>query len=430
MSSAIGVKSDPAPNRVLLHIDMDAFFAAVEALAYPKLRGKPLVVGGRPGARGVVATASYEARCFGIRPGMPIGEAVRLCPGAVFLPGDPPKYLHTSITLLKLLRRFSPLVEPFSIDEAFVELTGQTRDLKSGGEAAAAIRTAIERELHLTASVGVGPNKLIAKMASRVVKPCGLTVLDHEGFRRHFWPQPVTALWGVGAKTATGMAALGIHTLSQLAAAPRSALVRAFGVVGGMLQAMARGQDETPLIPYDQGLPVKSMGHEHTLARDESDASRLEALLFRLTEQVARRLRLGGKQGMTVTVKLRFSDFRTITRQRTLARPTDEERFIYPVARELMHHHAGGKPLRLIGVSVSGLFESRPPGYLFAEDQRYREVMDAVDSLRDRFGENVLTKAKTLTAASSSGIPAASHIHHGRPTPSRPFEPRSSRPQR
>jgi DNA polymerase-4 len=133
---------------------------------------------------------------------------------------------------------------------------------------------------------------------------------------------------------------------------------------------------------------------------------------------------------MTVTVKLRFSDFRTITRQRTLARPTDEERFIYPVARELMHHHAGGKPLRLIGVSVSGLFESRPPGYLFAEDQRYREVMDAVDSLRDRFGENVLTKAKTLTAASSSGIPAASHIHHGRPTPSRPFEPRSSRPQR
>jgi DNA polymerase-4 len=396
---------------------MDAFFAAVETLANPNLRGKPLVVGGHPGGRGVAATASYEARQFGIHPGMSIGEAARRCPGAIFLPGDPPKYLHTSLKLLRLLRRFSPLVEPFSIDEAFVETTGRTPDLRDGRKTAIAIQTAIERELHLTASVGVGPNKLIAKMASRVIKPRGLTVLDHKEFRDHFWPQPVISLWGIGEKTASGLAGLGIRTLAQLASAPRPVLIRAFGVVGGVLQEMARGNDETPLIPYDQGLPAKSMGHEHTLARDESDPARLEALLFRLTEQVARRLRLGGMQGKTVTVKLRFSNFLTITRQQVLPRPTDEERFLYPVARELMHRNVAGRPLRLLGVTVSGLFASRSPAYLFAEDRRYREVMYAVDSLRDRFGENALTRAKTLTAASRSGksIPPSHPIHHGRP---------------
>lgn len=409
----------PSNGRVILHIDMDAFFASVEALANPRLRGKPLVVGGLPGGRGVVATASYEARPYGIRPGMSIGEAARRCPEAIFLPGDPPKYLFTSIKLLGVLRRFSPLVEPFSIDEAFVELPAPVIDLRAGGEFAARVQSAIEEDLRLTASIGVGPNKLIAKMASRVAKPRGLTVFDQESYRKHFWRLPVDALWGIAAHTKIKLAALGIDTLGQLASYPRSPLMRAFGVVGGILQEMARGNDQTPIIPYYEGVPVKSMGHEHTLARDESDAGRIEAVLLRLTEQVARRLRLGAKQGKTVTVKLRFPDFRTITRQRTLSLPTDEERVIYPQARALLIEHRGGAPLRLIGVSVSSLTDNRIPDYLFAEDRRYRDVLKAVDALRDRFGEDVMTKAKTLAgfarrAGSSHGISA---FQHGRPAP-------------
>ena len=382
--------------RVLLHVDMDAFFAAVEVLANPRLRGLALVVGGRPGGRGVVATASYEARRFGIHPGMPIGEAVRRCPGAVFLDGDPPKYLYYSIRLLALLREYSPLVEPFSIDEAFVEVTGQAPDLAGGRRISLKIQAAIAERLGLTASVGIGPNKLLAKMASGMAKPNGLTVLDQAGFRRHFWPLPAGELWGVGEKTAAALRVLGIDTVGDLAACPGPPLLRAFGVVGGILKEMASGRDDTPLIPYYQGLPVKSMGHEHTLARDEADPGRLDALLLRLAEQVARRLRRDGKRGRTVTVKLRFGDFRTITRQRTLGEPTDEERVIYPVSRDLMARNRGGAALRLAGVSVSGLVDRSPPATLFAEDQRHREVLGAVDALRDRFGEDVLTRARIL----------------------------------
>ncbi len=404
---------ESSPERVLLHIDMDAFFAAVETLSNPALRGKPVVVGAIPGGRGAVATASYEARRFGIQPGMAISSAVRLCPEAIFLPGSPPKYVFNSIQLLDLLRRFSPLVEPFSIDEAFLELTG-VRSLKAGEETAVLVQKAIEDRLRLTASIGVGPNKLIAKMASRVVKPRGLTVLDREGYRRHFGPQPVSALWGIGEKTASALAALGIHTMGELADFPRPPLLRVLGVVGGILREMARGHDDTPIIPYYQGAPVKSMGHEYTFPEDESDPARLEAVLFRLTEQVARRLRLGFKQGRTVTVKIRFSDYRTITRQCTLQQPTDEERVVYPIARSLLHRNSRGVTLRLIGVSVSSLVSGHPASSLFAEDRRYREVLATVDSLRDRFGEDVLTKAKTLTASRGRSV-----VHHGRPPISR-----------
>jgi DNA polymerase-4 len=342
---------------------------------------------------------------------MPIGEAVRRCPCAIFLDGDPPKYVYYSIRLFALLREFSPLVEPFSIDEAFVEVSGQAQNLAGARSISRSIQAAVAERLGLTASVGVGPNKLIAKMASGVAKPNGLTVLDRVEFQRHFWPLPAGDLWGVGEKTAAALRVLGIITVGDLAACPRAPLLRAFGVVGGILQEMARGNDDTPLIPYYEGLPVKSMGHEHTLARDEADPGRLDALLLRLAEQVARRLRSGGKQGRTVTVKLRFGDFRTITRQRTLGEPTDEERVIYPVARDLMDRNRGGAALRLAGLSVSGLVDRTPPAYLFAEDRRYRDILGAVDALRDRFGEEVLTRARILGFRTRRG-PAPPH---GRP---------------
>jgi DNA polymerase-4 len=400
---------DSSP-RVLLHIDMDAFFASVEVLSNPSLRGRPLVVGGVPGHRGVVSTASYEARRFGIEPGMAISEAFKRCPEATFLPGSPSKYIFNSIRLLDLLRRFSPLLEPFSIDEAFVEITGHEIGLHDGQAVASRIQTAIEGELGITASIGVGPNKLIAKMASRVIKPRGLTVLNRETFCDHFWPRPVDDLWGIGTKTAAALNLLGISTIGELAQTPRPPLMRAFGVVGGALKEMAQGRDDTPLIPYFQGVPVKSMGHEYTFPRDESDPRRLEAVLYRLTEQVARRLRLGGKAGRTVTVKIRFDDFRTITRQRTMKSPTDEERVVFPVVRDLLHANARGERLRLIGVSVSGLSAvsaTSLPLDLFPPDIRNRRVLSAVDALRDRFGENVMTRAKTLASP-----PSPVTVHH------------------
>lgn len=385
------------PARVLLHVDMDAYFAGVEVLANPALRGLPVIVGGNPGSRGVVATASYEARPFGIRPGMPLAEAARRCPRAVFLPGDPPKYVFYSLRLLDLLRGFSPQVEPFSIDEAFVELSGQARTLAEGREVAVAIQGAIDRRLRLSASIGIGPNKLVAKMASGVDKPHGITLLDRASFCRRFWPLAAGELLGIGDQTAAALALLGIHTIGDLAHAPREALGRAFGVIGGALWHMARGEDDTPLIPYYEGLPIKSMGHEHTLARDEADPERLAALLLRLSEQVARRLRQAGLAGRTVTVKLRFADFRTITRQRTLDLATDEEQRIYPVARDLLFRNQSGAPLRLLGVSVSGLSGGAGTEYLFGADRRRRRVIGAADLLRDRFGENVLTRAAVLT---------------------------------
>jgi len=406
---------ETTPARVLLHVDMDAYFAGVEVLANPALRGLPVIVGGHPGSRGVVATASYEARPFGIRPGMPLAEAARRCPRAVFLPGDPPKYVFYSLRLLELLRGFSPQVEPFSIDEAFVELSGQARTLVEGRDVAVEVQRAIDRRLALSASIGVGPNKLVAKMASGLDKPHGITVLDRADFRRRFWPRTAGELFGVGEKTAAALALLGIRTIGDLAQAPPAGLVRAFGVIGGALRHMARGEDSTPLIPYYEGLPIKSMGHEHTLARDEADPERLAAMLLRLTEQVARRLRQAGLAGRTVTVKLRFIDFRTITRRRTLDLPTDEEQRIFPVARDLLFRNQNGAPLRLIGVSVSGLAGGAGTEYLFGADRRRRRVIGAADRLRDRFGENVLTRARVLTVRGGS-VKRGPAKDHGRPT--------------
>ena len=380
---------------MVLHVDMDAFFAAVETLARPGLRGCPLVVGGEPGGRGVVATASYEARKFGIGPGMSLTEAYRRCPGAVFLPGDPPKYVYYSIRMLERLRAYSPLIEPFSIDEAFVGL--EDADLDRGREVGARLQADIERSLGLTASIGVGPNKLVAKMASRVAKPRGLTVFDQGAFQRHFWPRPAGDLYGVGEKTETALIALRILTIGDLAQAPPSLLVRYFGVIGNQLRHMAAGRDETPIIPYYAGIAEKSMGHEHTLARNDADPHRLEALLCRLVEQVARRLRKAAVRGRRLTVKLRFADFKTITRQRTLLEPSDEERTFFPLARDLLRKHAGGKELRLLGFSVADLSRGLPPPTLFASDARHRDMLGAVDQLRDRFGENVFTRAKVMT---------------------------------
>jgi DNA polymerase-4 len=392
-----------------MHLDMDAFFASVEEKLNPRLRGKPLLVGGTE-RRGVVAAANYPARAFGIHAGMPMGEARRLCPDATFVEGNPQKYVHTSLEVLDELKSFTPAVEPFSIDEAFMDLTavpfagrapaGSDADklLDSAIPVAHAIQRAVMRRVGLTATIGIAPNKYIAKMASGVQKPRGLTVLTVERYRERFWPLDVKELWGIGEKTRDALGRLGIRTVGQLAKFPREFLTYHFGLNGEHMQESALGHSDSPVTPYYEGIPVKSMGHEVTLSEDVSDREALLSTLLRLSDMVGRRLRADHYLGRVVSVKIRDARFRTTIRQRALPEVMDDEHSIFHTAALLLDEHWDGRPLRLIGVSVSGLVnaEGHYQHSLFGEDEHRRKALEAIDSLRDRFGEHALVKAGVL----------------------------------
>ena len=397
--------------RVVLHIDMDAFFASVEEKLNPRLKGKPLLVGGDLERRGVVAAASYAARPYGIHAGMPMAEALRLCPNAVCVEGNPQKYVHTSLQVLDVLKTFTPAVEPFSIDEAFLDLTqvgwtgrpgAEERDpahlLDSAIPVAHAIQRAVLRRVGLTATIGVAPNKYVAKMASGVQKPRGLTVLTLERFRERFWDRGVQELWGIGEKTRDSLAKLGIATVGQLARFPRELLTYHFGLNGEHMQEAALGRDETPVVPYYDGVPVKSMGHEITFDEDIGDRDALLAHLLRLSDMVGRRLRADNYLGRIVSVKIRDGKFRTTIRQRALSEVVDDEHEIFHTASLLLGEHWDGRPLRLIGVSMSGLVKAawHYQHSMFGTDEHRRKMLEAVDSLRDKFGEHSLVKAGVL----------------------------------
>jgi DNA polymerase-4 len=380
-----------------LLVDMDAFFASVEQAHHEHLRGRPVIVCGDPGRRGVVTAASYEARPFGVHAGMPVQEARRLCPRAEFVEGDPDKYVGQSLELLNLYLTFTPDVEPFSVDEAFVGF------LNLGLEEARAKAAVIQREITarfgLGASIGVGPNKLIAKMGAGVRKPRGLTVLDEAGFRDVFWPRDIQDLWGVGPKLAGRMRSLGFRTVGELARAPETMLKAEFGIIGPQLKEAAWGRDDTPLTPYHEGVDAKSMGHEVTLGEDSDDPDYLHGTLLRLADQVARRLRAEGYAGRTVVLKLRNHRFETCTRQKALAEHTFDHERIYATARGLFDANWKGGPVRLLGVSVATL-EKRPGAAqteLFARDDRRQRLIEAADRVRDRLGEASLVPLGSLT---------------------------------
>jgi len=383
---------------IILLIDMDAFFASVEQAHHPHLRGKPVIVCGDPGRRGVVTAASYEARPFGVHAGMRLQEARRLCPHAEYVEGDPAKYVGLSLQLLDLYTRWSPDVEPFSVDEAFVGLGPEAPTLEQAARVAGEIQSEIDRRFGLGASIGVGPNKLVAKMASGVQKPRGLTVLDPAGFRDVFWPRDIQSMWGVGPKLAERMRSLGIQTVGDLARAPEHLLKAAFGVIGPQLRECAWGEDDTPLVPYHRGLDAKSMGHEVTLAEDCDERSALEGTLLRLSDQVARRMRGEGYVGRTVTLKLRDHRFVTVLRQRVLPDFTAEAERIYPVALALLHANWNGAAVRLLGVSVSQLARSSAAiqGELFSREERSLRLRDALDRVRDKLGEASVVPLGTL----------------------------------
>jgi DNA polymerase IV len=383
----------------ILLADMDAYFASVEQLDHPHLRGRPVVVCGDPGRRGVVTAASYEARPSGVRAGMSLAEARRLCPGAEFVEGHPARYVALSLQLLDLYLSFTPDVEPFSVDEAFLGLDPKEETLDQATAVARRVQHAVDERFGLGVSVGVGPNKLVAKMAAGLGKPRGLTALDEESFRRTFWPLGVQELWGVGPKLAGRMRSLGIMTVGDLARAPTPRLKAAFGVVGPSLCEAAWGRDDTPLVPCHQAVDPKSMGHEVTLSADSSDPAFLEGTLLRLADQVARRLRSEDFVGRTVTLRMRDEHFVTITRQRVLGGYTDDHRLIFETARTLWRTHWQGGPLRLLGVSVSALEPrgAHPQVELFEEDRREDRLTKTLDRLRDRLGEAAVVPAGSLT---------------------------------
>jgi DNA polymerase IV len=337
--------------RWVLHVDMDAFFASVEQLAEPSLRGRPVVVGGLPGTRSTVATASYEARRYGVKAGMPIGAAQRRCPQAVFLPGRPALYALTARRIFAELRRFSARVEPASIDEAYVEVeTAEPVAL------AQCIQAHLEATLHLSASLGISESKYLSKVASALVKPHGLTFLPRARLPSLLWPLPVAILPGVGEKTAARLEARGFITVGDLARTPEPVLERVLGGVGVSLCRRARGEDGGRVTPPDEAPDAKSIGHEHTLATDCFDRERLEELLRVLAARVGRRARRHQLGGRRVVLKLRDRRFNTITHGRLVPEPVDADVDLFRIGSELLvETQSWERGVRLVGLALQQL---------------------------------------------------------------------------
>jgi DNA polymerase-4 len=382
-------------GRVILHVDLDAFFAAVEQRDRPELRGKPVIVGGGgPDQRGVVSTASYEARRFGVHSAMPLRTAGRLCPDGIFLPVDGRKYQRVSSQVMEILRRYTPLVEPISIDEAFLDVTA-SRALFGDGEAIArAIKAGVQQELGLTISAGVASTKLVAKIASDLRKPDGLVVVPPGTEAAFLAPLEISRLWGVGPKTQAVLAEFGVGTIGDLAALDPAALAARLGAHAGTLVTRARGIDADRVVGAREA--AKSIGHEHTFDRDTADPEEIERTLLAMAEGVARRLRADGARAATVTVKIRDASFRTVTRQRTLSEATDLTEPIFRVARELARPEIRGRRIRLVGVSASGLERGEQMRLLEPDHERRHRIAEAQDALRARFGERVVTRARLV----------------------------------
>ncbi len=381
--------------RTILHVDMDAFYASVEQRDRPELRGRPVIVGADPSGRGVVSAASYEARRFGVHSAMPIGRAARLCPEGAFVPVDMDKYAAVSREVMAILADFTPLLEPVSIDEAFLDVTG-TEGLHGDGPAAArAIKDRIAGSLRLTASVGVAANKFVAKVASDLRKPDGLVVVAAGTEADFLAPLPVSRLWGVGRVTAEGLEAMGLQTIGQLAAVPGEYLEARFGPSARGLQDLAHGRDERAVEPF---APPKSMGAEETFGRDHRDVDRLHATLREQAERVARELRADGYAGRCVTLKLRFADFSTLTRRHT-DDPTQDGLAIYRRARALLDRIPLRQAVRLIGLSVSSLGPAAAGqlSLLEPDAQRRERLARAMDRVTARFGEESLRPASVVS---------------------------------
>lgn len=376
----------------IIHVDMDAFFASVEQRDNPELRGKPVAVGGRPEKRGVVAAASYEARRFGVHSAMAMAAAVKRCPGLVIVPANHKRYKEVSEVIMEIFHSYTPLVEPLSLDEAFLDVSGSEKLFGPPELIGAKIQRRIKEELDLSASVGVGPNKFIAKLASDYQKPGGFTVIPQEKVLQFLAPLPVEKLWGTGSKTADKLKSIGIYSIGELKELPQSFLEECFGKYGTVLYDFARGRDARPVEPNRR---AKSVGREITFAEDIRDMAKLRQTLRLLTEKVGRSLRRDNTKCGSVTLKLKYPDRRLVTRTEGLP-PTNLTGAIYASAVRLLDKHCK-PPVRLIGVSCGRLTRGQVIT-LFPDEQQVKEerITTALDKLKDRYGEEVVKVASLL----------------------------------
>ena len=389
----------------ILHVDMDAFFAAVELLDHPEVRGRPAIVA-HDSARSVVTSATYEARAYGVRSAMPVSQALRLCPGVTILEPHMQKYREYSSRVMTIFSEVTPLVEPLSIDEAFLDVSGARRLLGSPAQIAMLIRQRVRNETGLTCSVGAASTKFVAKLASGRAKPDGLLVIPASDTLSYLRPLPVGALWGVGASTQEALSRLGLRTVGDVADTPLRVLTKALGEASGSkLHDLASGIDQREVTPVAR---EKSVGHEVTFEFDISEGDRLRRELLRMSAQTAVRLRKNGLAGRTVSLKLRFADFRTVTRSRTLAEPTNVGRRIYDeVAAAYDAMGVQGVPIRLIGVRVEQLESAATDRLaLWDPDDEWRDAERAIDEVSARFGSGAIGPASLVRpAARPVGMP-------------------------
>jgi DNA polymerase-4 len=385
-------------RKAIIHLDMDAFYPAVEVLDNPELKGKPVIVGGSR-QRGVVSSASYEARKYGVHSAQPMATAVRLCPNGIFLPVRMSRYKEVSDQVFEIFYRFTPLVEPLSIDEAFLDVTGSARLFGEPEDIAKKIKRRVCEETGLTVSAGIAPSKFVAKIASDMDKPDGLTVVPPDSVRQFLDPLPIEKMWGVGRVTQEALTQLNIRTFKDLRQVSVEILEQKFGQHGLKMHFLAMGIDERDVIPEHD---AKSIGHEETFSQDILSVDLAKRELLDLANKVARRMRRHDVTGRTITLKVKYSDFVQITRSMTLPKSTDDGPEIYATVCQLLKKTAMGKrPVRLLGISLSQLsyLGSESQLFLFQHDtegQKRKDLHSALDSLHEKFGEKSIRPGRLL----------------------------------
>ncbi len=391
-------------NRIIMHVDMNAFFASVEQQNNPALRGKPIAVIGSH-ERTVVTTSSYEARAYGVKTGMTKYEARRLCPHIILVAGDTGRYTDTCRRLVEIFLQYTPIVEVYSIDEAFLDITGSIMLFGSAEIIAKNIKTDIRKRFgRLTCSIGIAPNKLLAKLGSDMKKPDGLVVIQREDVGKLLENLPVKELCGIGPRLETHLATMGISTCGELGRTSIPVLKNRFGVIGERIKLMAQGIDDSPVIPPGQEPDAKSVGHSMTLERDVSDMETLERHILHLSEMVGRRMRRGGYTGRTVALTMRYSDFTTFTKRTTVGMHTNNSIDTYIIAKEILNTIRLQQPIRLIGVSVSNLTKSIPQISLFSSDRNKKAATRAMDEINDRYGDFCITWGALLERYHHNGV--------------------------
>jgi len=382
-------------QRTIMHIDMDAFYASVEERDHPELRGKPVIVGGSAAGRGVVAAANYIARSYGIHSAMPTRTAIKLCPAAILIKPRLQHYAEASRRIHNIFERYTPLIEPLSLDEAFLDVTDSLKLFGSAKAIGREIQRSIQDELGLAASIGIAPNKFLAKIASDIEKPNGFVCIERDRIQSFLDPLPIGRIWGVGKVTAKRFAAANLHTLGDVRRLTREEAIRLLGSHGEHFHRLAQGIDERPVVAEHH---AKSISHETTFSADIEDRDVLSSWLLDLTEQVMRRVRRKAVKGRTIQLRIRFDDFTTITRSRTLKQPTDVTRVAWQTVRQLLNSHLpAGRPVRLIGMGIEG-FEpsSAKQGELFTapELEKQRDIDHVVDDIQSRFGRSAIKRGK------------------------------------